>query len=220
MNLTCADRERIFLDGTPEEWTALRGHAENCAVCAEELLAWDQLSVAASELRDHAPDTALWNRIAVSLEQRLPASTAAPSFWSRLTAFVQLPALQGAVAGVLVLALALAGGYVYNNRRRSPSDPQQTSKLLRSQALADVERTEREYMQAIDKLATEAKPQLEQETPLMASYREKLLVLDSAIADLRTEAGGNPSNAHLRRQLLAMYEEKQQTLQDVLETKR
>jgi len=44
--------------------------------------------------------------------------------------------------------------------------------------------------------------------------------LDTAIADLRAQAGENPSNAHLRYQLLAMYEEKQQTLEDVLESKR
>jgi len=55
---------------------------------------------------------------------------------------------------------------------------------------------------------------------LLASYREKLLVLDSAISNLREQAGMNPSNAHLRRQLLAMYQEKQQTLEDVLEEKR
>jgi hypothetical protein len=54
----------------------------------------------------------------------------------------------------------------------------------------------------------------------MANYREKLQVLDSAIDDLRAQAGQNPSNAHLRYQLLAMYQEKQETLQDVLEAKR
>jgi len=43
--------------------------------------------------------------------------------------------------------------------------------------------------------------------------------LDSAIDELKSEAEQNPSNAHLRYQLLAMYQEKQQTLQDVLETK-
>ena len=75
-------------------------------------------------------------------------------------------------------------------------------------------------MAAIDKLAAEAGPELKANTPLMANYREKLLVLDGAIADLRAQAGENPSNAYLRYQLLAMYEEKQQTLQDVLETKR
>jgi hypothetical protein len=76
-------------------------------------------------------------------------------------------------------------------------------------------------VQAIDKLATDAKPQLDKpETSLMANYREKLQVLDSAIDDLRAQAGQNPSNAHLRYQLLAMYQEKQKTLEDVLEARR
>ena len=87
--------------------------------------------------------------------------------------------------------------------------------------MAEVERTEREYMKAIDVLAAQAKPELDSPaTPLMASYKEKLIVLDSAIDELRTEAGRNPSNAHLRYELLAMYQEKQETLQEVLETKR
>ena len=77
------------------------------------------------------------------------------------------------------------------------------------------------YVQAIDKLAADAKPQLDKpETPLMANYREKLQVLDSAIDDLRAQAGENPSNAHLRYQLLAMYQEKQKTLEEVLEARR
>ncbi|MGB7231228.1 MAG: hypothetical protein WBD19_06110, partial [Candidatus Acidiferrum sp.] len=85
----------------------------------------------------------------------------------------------------------------------------------------DVERTQAAYEQAIDKLAVQAKPQLDNPaTPLQASYREKLLVLDSAIGDLRAQAGMNPSNAHLRQQLLAMYQDKQQTLEDILEDKR
>ena len=75
--------------------------------------------------------------------------------------------------------------------------------------------------QAIDKLAVDAKPQLDNpETPLLANYREKLQVLDSALEDLRAQAGQNPSNAHLRYQLLAMYQEKQRTLEEILEAKR
>jgi hypothetical protein len=34
---------------------------------------------------------------------------------------------------------------------------------------------------------------------------------------LKAQAGINPANGHLRRQLLAMYREKQETLGDVLE---
>ena len=68
--------------------------------------------------------------------------------------------------------------------------------------------------------SAEAKPQLENPaTALLANYHEKLLVLDSAIGELRAQAGLNPSNAQLRYQLLAMYQEKQRTLEEVLETK-
>jgi hypothetical protein len=84
-----------------------------------------------------------------------------------------------------------------------------------------VERAEAVYEKAIDKLAAQAQPVLDgQATPLMASYREKLLVLDNAIDELRAEAGQNPANAHLRRQLLAMYQEKQDTLEEVLGAKK
>ena len=97
----------------------------------------------------------------------------------------------------------------------------QRDSLLKTKALGDVEKAETAYVQAIDKLAADAKPQLDKpETSLMANYREKLQVLDSAIDDLRAQAGQNPSNAHLRYQLLAMYQEKQKTLEDVLEARR
>ena len=103
----------------------------------------------------------------------------------------------------------------------SPVVDDPNSPLLKDRTLAEVERSEHDYMKAIDKLAAEAKPQLDTPTsPLMASYNEKLIMLDSAIDDLRLQAGQNPSNAHLRYQLLAMYQEKKVTLQDVLETKR
>jgi len=93
--------------------------------------------------------------------------------------------------------------------------------LLKSSALKEVESAEAAYEKAIDKLAAEAKPELDEPaTPLLASYHEKLLVLDSAIDDLRAQAGLNPSNAQLRYQLLAMYREKEQTLQEVLEAKK
>jgi len=219
MNTNCDDRERIFLDGSPEEWAALEQHANTCAVCAEELRAWKQLRAAAGELRDYQESPALWARIESSLRQQQATAAPSKSFWSSLDFWRHnSPAWQSAMVGAMVVALAVSSGYLYSHRPVSPVDP--GDKLLKTSALAEVERTERDYMSAIDKLAADASPQLSADTPLMAGYREKLMVLDSAIADLRAQAGGNPSNAHLRYQLLAMYHEKQQTLQDVLETKR
>ena len=53
MQITCKDRERIFLDGGAEEWAGLELHAASCAECAEEVRAWKALSAAAAELRDY-----------------------------------------------------------------------------------------------------------------------------------------------------------------------
>ena len=217
MKVRCADRDRILRDGTAEEWAALEAHAANCPECGEELRAWKALSVRAEELRDYREDTALWAKIRESLRENAPG--AAISFWDKLAIWPLIPlGWQTALAGALALLLAVSGSYVILHRSGPPLP---ADKLLKNSALAEVERTERDYMKAIDKLAADAKPELDSATsPLVASYREKLMVLDSAIDELREEAGRNPSNAHLRYELLAMYQEKQQTLEEVLETKR
>jgi len=220
MNITCEDRDRIFEDGTPAEWAALEAHSTNCAVCAEELRAWKAISAAAKEMRDYSDSPSLWPRI----EQALAAETAVKKHragrWSWLSLGFGLSlGWQTAAAAALVLILTVSAGWIYLHRTSTGEHGDHS--LLKSPALAEVERTQAAYEQAIDKLAADAKPQLENPaTPLQASYREKLLVLDSAINDLRAQAGMNPSNSHLRQQLLAMYQEKQQTLEDILEEKR
>ena len=219
MNLTCNDRERIFLDGTPEEWTALELHAASCPECAEEIRAWKALSQAAEELRDYQDDPALWLKIESGLRRHESQQGALRGFWDRFAFWRGMPiGWETALAGALALVLAVAGVCVVLHRNVPEGG---SDKLLKNSARAEVERTEHDYMKAIDKLALEAKPQLDSpSSPLMASYREKLVVLDSAIQELREEAGRNPSNAHLRYELLTMYQEKQETLQEVLETKR
>jgi len=218
MNVNCNDGDRIFEDGTPSEWAALEAHAGSCPNCAAELSAWRSLSLAASELRDYSASPTLWPRIRQSLaEQATVAGQRTRWNWRLLLPNLSL-AWQAAAAVALVLLLVLSAGWLL---RRPTHSPLQSTELLKSKALADVESAESVYVQAIDKLATEAKPQLEAPgTALMANYREKLLVLDSAIDDLRAQTGQNPSNAHLRYELLAIYQEKQRTLEEILEEKR
>lgn len=220
MNITCEDRDRIFEDGTPAEWTALEAHGASCPACAEELRAWKAISAAAKELRDYSDSPSLWPRIEHALAAEARGKTHGAERWSWLSLGFSLSlGWQSAAVAAMVLILTVSGAWIYLHRAGTP--PIADHSLLKSPALAEVERTQAAYEQAIDKLATDAKPQLENPaTPLQASYREKLLVLDSAINDLRAQAGMNPSNAHLRQQLLAMYQEKQQTLQDILEEKR
>jgi len=219
MNVTCKDRDRIFEDGTAAEWTALESHAATCASCAEELRAWKSLSLAAAELRDYTESPALWPRIHQALAEQADVIQKQRERWSWRSLFPNFSlSWQSAAATAFVVALMVSAGWVLRIRRELPI---QQGSLLKSKALTEVEHAESAYVQAIDKLAGEAKPQLENPpTPLMANYREKLFVLDTAINDLRAQTGQNPSNAHLRYELLAMYQEKQLTLEEILEVKR
>jgi hypothetical protein len=54
-------------------------------------------------------------------------------------------------------------------------------------------------------------------SPLAGAYREKLLLLDSAIADLKANIETNRYNVYLQNQLASLYREKQKTLQEWLE---
>jgi len=219
MNVACSDRERIFEDGTTAEWAALEEHAVSCPFCTEEIRGWKSLSVVAKELRGYSDSPSFWPRIerALAEEAARNAQRAKRKRWlSFLPNFS--PAWQTVLAGALVLVLAISGGWLILHPRGGKVDNDKS--LLKSSALKEVETAESTYELAIDKLAAEAKPQLENPaTPLLANYHEKLLVLDSAIAELRAQAGLNPSNAQLRYQLLAMYQEKQRTLEEVLEAK-
>jgi len=220
MNITCSDRDRIFEDGTLAEWAALEAHAASCPLCAEEVRAWKSLSVAANELRDYSASPSFWPRIERALAEEATRNARRPErkgWLSFLPAFS--PAWQTALAGAFVLVLTISAGlFLFQSPPIRTVDNDKT--LLQNSALKEVESAESAYERAIDKLAADAKPQLENPaTPLLANYHEKLLVLDSAIADLRAQAGMNPSNAQLRYQLLAMYQEKQHTLEEVLEAK-
>jgi hypothetical protein len=217
MNIACNDRERIFLDGTAEEWAALEAHAVTCVACREEMNAWKNLSVAASELHEEWDSPTLWPRIGRALVEQ--STSPRSSWWERFFGGWNMSSLQWqtAAASLLLIALTVSASWIASHR--SSADPV-AGILLRDRAVHDVEKAEAAYEQAIDKLDAQARAQLEAaSTPLMASYREKLQVLDSAIADLKSQAGVNPANGHLRRQLLAMYQEKQDTLEEVLEAK-
>jgi hypothetical protein len=219
MNITCNDRERIFLDGTPQEWAALEDHCGNCAACAEELRAWKNLSSAASDLHHDWDSPALWPRIEQALS-RQPGATSKQSHWQRLFGSWNLGALQWQTAAAALLLVALTASAIWFMVTVDPHRTPDNQALLNDRAVNDVERAEATYERAIDKLDAQARPQLHNSTsPLLANYREKLFVLDSAIADLKSQTSINPANGHLRRELLAMYREKQDTLEQVLEVK-
>ena len=160
----------------------------------------DEISAVARTLHATWASDSLLPRIqrAIEREQRPESSHA----WWQLAA-----------AAVLLAALAGLGWYAQHKVRENEFN----QKILQEDALLQVERAEREHVAAIDRLEKVAAPKLEQsQSPLMVSYKEKLMLLDDAIAECQAGIRTNRQNAHLRRQLVSIYTEKQRTLQDVL----
>lgn len=91
-------------------------------------------------------------------------------------------------------------------------------KLLTVHAVEQIERTEKEYVRSIQGLFQLTESRIQQPgSPLLVSYREKPMLIDSAIAECRSNIARNRLNAHLRMQLLSIYQDKERTLREILE---
>ena len=102
-------------------------------------------------------------------------------------------------------------------RPSQPASVEEERRLLTERALDEIERSEGAYLKSIDKLSQLAAPKVrDPESAILSSYREKLLLIDSAIGELRNQVERNRFNAHLRQELLLIYQEKQHTLEEVL----
>jgi len=201
MNINCENLDDLLFDASPAAMRAAEEHAAQCAECAEKLASWKEISDVAKSLHTTWENEMLWPRIERALREERKRSP-----------------LRGLlrIAAVLLLAAGL-GGTIWFVLRGQARDAKFDQVILRESAVDEVEKAERVYVDAIGKLEKLADAKLEEsQTPLMVSYKEKLMLLDDAIAEVQANIGRNRQNAHLREQLLSMYSEKQQTLRDVL----
>jgi len=203
MTFECGRLEEALDGDEPEAMAAARAHAAACHDCRERLEAWDAVSASAPLLRKEWESPDLGPRLGRALEDAGRRQARA-----RLWRFVPLTALAASLVAAAATWVAL---------RRPAADAVFGRHLLTESALDDVERAEAQYIASIDRLARLAEPRLaEPSTPLLASYREKLQILDAAIAECRTHIQGNRFNAQLRRELLSIYQEKQRTLEQLM----
>ena len=211
---SCRDLEAALAGTDPALSAAFEAHAAGCSACSRELGEWRRLEAAAPSLRREwdSPDLLPRIRQAIAEEsQHAPKPKAASARWRWVPA-ASLAAL---------FAIAAAGLWVFRDSGgRDPlSEHWRTTKapVLTDEAIAEVDAAEQTYLASIEKLSRLAEPALAGATsPVLVNYREKLEILDSAIAELKSSIDQNRGNTHLRRELLAVYQEKQRTLQDLM----
>ena len=219
MSAACRLLDAALESSKPKAIAQARPHADSCARCRERLRAFDEISEAASGQKKSWDSPELWPKIRESLAREAFAPTAssrpvprdAPAWpaWLPIAAIAALFIVS--FVGLQVFRPSLGDRQIFGVRSL-PKDP-----LLTDATLKDVEESETQYIRSIEKLSKIAQPRLEAAaTPLLVSYREKLQLLDGAIAELNGQIEQNRYNTHLRRQLLGIYAEKQQTLRDVM----
>jgi hypothetical protein len=209
--MNCAEYRRYWLGEVTAE--AFAAHRTGCAECrrAVALDAIVQAQVRGLPVPAAAPGS--WERIAADLDAQ-PAVRAAgraragvPPVWR--------------LAAVLVVAVGLAGALLLR-----PSDPGPRN-LLTEKALARVESLEAQYEEAIRDLEAIAEPLIAGagartetvagiDTELLLHYRSRLETVDAQIRRCKAVLARDGANAHVRRYLLAAYQDKRETLSELL----
>jgi len=115
------------------------------------------------------------------------------------------------IAAVLLIGIGLGSYFIFKPK---PGEP----RLLAGAALQQVEKKERAYAEAIAELERAALPQMAKlDAELMLLYRDRLETIEAQIARCKEALADNPSNAHIRRYLLAALQDKKETLRELLQ---
>jgi hypothetical protein len=211
----CPEFEKALSRGE-DAVAALEIHAGACDECRRQLNLWKEISQAAPALQKRWESPQLFPSIARAISTASRTAAPAPGPAPRRH-FAWVPAAVAASLFVLsMIGLSiLKPGESARDPFARPSMGKQP--LMSNQTMKEVEQAESNYLVSIEKLSRLAEPRMANSaSPLLVSYREKLQLLDSAIGDLRGQLEGNRFNTHLRKELLAMYQEKKRTLEEVV----
>ena len=182
---------------------AFEAHVQNCTECQRHLDEDKKLMALVQTLNEPRRAPQLWDRIEQGLIDEQNVENTVP--------FTQSPTIRWFAAAILIVGLGL--GHILSQRTAS-----KPSGLLSHQALAQVERTERDYITAIEQLEQTAHPHLDQlPIDLATLYRVRLVTIDQQIARCQEALQNNSANAHIRRYLLAALQDKKQTLTKITE---
>jgi|HubBroStandDraft_1064217.scaffolds.fasta_scaffold01802_4 hypothetical protein len=212
MTFDCKDLERAL--AVPELLPDAREHAKVCDACRRELWLWGEMSTVAPGLREEWETPDLWPKIRQTLvaQQKAAKRHGLRGFLGGRLDW----RMMAGIAAALAIAVAI---FIVKYARPAPAPAAaQDSDFLTEQTLKEVENAEVAYRASIDKLSRLAQPKLSaSENPVAISAREKLLVLDSEIDNVRSTVSRNRFNAQLQSELAGLYRDKQDTLKEILQ---
>lgn len=208
------DRYRAFwLDEITEREFA--AHARGCDACREAAALDERIEREARELPAPTSAPGLWPDIEARLRAEGASTRTGADKPAGIIRGLFAPRRHNAFRYAATILLAAGVSYLAffwpGSREQAPRD------LLTNQALARVEAVEQEYVDAIRQLEQVAEPMLAgADTKLLLLYRERLETIDAQIARCQEALSTDRGNAHIRRYLLAAFQDKQDALTELL----
>ncbi|MCJ7579186.1 MAG: hypothetical protein MUP98_01465, partial [Candidatus Aminicenantes bacterium] len=182
-------------------------HAKECPACQEKALKDEELLFLSRSLKKNVDAPFLWTRIEHDLReaQRLSKKMG----WKEI---IRYSWKKFPVTALLIIALC---GGLYLWFRPGLHD----STLLADSALRRIEKREQRYEKSIEKLQGMIFPQLEDlEWELRLLYRDRMETIDEQILACKEALRENPGNTHIRKYMLAAFQDKKSTLKEIMET--
>ncbi len=184
-----------------------QSHAKECPVCQEKARQDEELLQLSRSLKKRVEAPFLWTRIEQNLreeQQKSKLNGWRVFFWH---SWMKIPAL-----ALLFVAICI-GLFLW--LRPGLND----STLLADSALRRIEKREQRYERSIEKLQKRILTQLpDLGLELMLLYRDRMETIDEQILACKEALGENPGNTHIRKYMLAAFQDKKETLKEIMDT--
>jgi hypothetical protein len=180
---------------------SLKDHMESCEDCRKAYHVDARIMDRSKKLNDNLEIPDLWPSIENKIQRKK----------SVILKFKPKTRLLLTIAATFLIVTTI---WLYNSFQKDTA----TERILSQQALEKVREAEENYQDAISDLENLAYAQLDETTePLAQLYRNKLSLIDRQIHNCRDALDSNPANSHIRNYLIAALQDKQKTLEDILQ---
>lgn len=203
--MSCDWFEKYDLGKMTED--TFQSHAKECQACKEKVRQDEELLLLSRSLKKKVEAPFLWTRIEQNLREEQQKSRYhgwRGIFWH---SWMKIP------ASALLFVAICVGLFLWF--RPGLHD----STLLADSALRRIEKREQRYERSIEKLQERILPQLpDLGMELMLLYRDRMETIDEQILACKEALRENPGNTHIRKYMMAAFQDKKETLREIMGT--
>ena len=204
-----------YIDGnlSQKQNASIKKHLEECPDCKKLLQDFKKIANNAGKLEKHSPPKETWNKIEARINLGQNESFA-PELKRR--SWLSIPGFRYAAAAAGIV-LIIAGAMILGPQYLRKGAESASFSSSQEYTLAKLKEAEKHYQQAINALGEAVAAQEKQLDPKVAEvFKTNLKIINSSISACKQAVLSNPENFEPYKYLLAVYEEKADLLNRII----